>query len=120
MSEEQPETINDILNQNDTLFKVNFIEGVSNQGLGLLIADMHERKSVFVPFEHIGYLNEHYGSDVLSDQVTTHFNQNPPSPDYMYIGIIINGELHIMSKPLNVEEELKNLQEQSNSLSSID
>ena len=33
MSEEQPETINDILNQNDTLFKVNFIEGVSNQGL---------------------------------------------------------------------------------------
>ena len=120
MSEERPETINDILDQNDTLFKANFIEGVTNQGLGILIADMHERKSVFVPFEHIGYLNEHYGSDILSEQVTTHFNKNTPSPEYMYVGIIINGELHIMSKPLNIEEELSKLQGQSSSLETID
>lgn len=114
MNNEEPVTVNDVIDQNDDLFKYNFIQGVSNQGLGILIVDMHDRQSLFVPFQHVGYLDEYYKSDILSNQVLEYFNKNEPLPNYMYLGIILYGELHIMSRSLDIDDDINEYLSQQN------
>tara|TARA_Y100000389_G_scaffold27418_1_gene23523 strand:- start:4110 stop:4406 length:297 start_codon:yes stop_codon:yes gene_type:complete len=95
---ENPE---DILNDNYNTFKEAFIEGVENKGFGILLVDTNKNNYVFITIEDAELIDDTYNTDTLiNKKIIDHFINNPPKENYMYVCMIIDEEMSIISSYL--------------------
>lgn len=95
---ENPENI---LSDNYNTFKEAFIEGFENKGFGLLLVDTNKSSYVFITIEDAELIDDTYNTDTpINTKIVDHFRNNPPKENYMYICMIIDDEISIISSYL--------------------
>ena len=90
-----------ILESNNDLFIEMYTNGTSTNGPGLLIVDTSTNKVMFLKVDDLYLLDDNYESEHIKNNVISYLENNELRENYMYIGVIYNENMHIISKQLN-------------------
>ena len=90
----------DILEENRELFKNVYIDGFNQKGFGVLVVDTNENKTIYIAINELDLLDDHYETEYVHVNITNYFRMNEPVSGYMYICMIIDEEMNIISSDL--------------------